>query len=394
MNVPVRILLATLTSIVLGTSAVGAEPASGPPVEVNAILSTTGAAAFIGNIEAKALQVLEAETNANGGIHGRPLHFSVLDDESNPQIDVQHANALAAKGVALFLGPNTPAGCFATSPIVEKTGPLSFCLNPFGHPTPGSYQFAPFPDSFQVAAANVRFFRERGLTRIAMINATDGSGRDSDLAFAAAFKLPENRSVTLVAQEHYGAGDVSVAAQLARIKAANPQAIVSYNTGAPFGTVLRGLFDAGMSLPVATSGGNANLRQVAEYAKFMPSELDFGAIISFAPGDADVPAVREQQVKMIDILKRAGLRPEAGFAAVWDAAALSINILQHVPLNPSREAAFAYLSKLQGWTGIDGVYNFNRYQQRGVGMDSVLMVRWDAATNSLVPASRGGGGKL
>ena len=89
---------------------------------------------------------------------------------------------------------------------------------------------------------------------------------------------------------------------MARIKAAKPQAIISYNTGTPFGTVLRGLYDAGMNLPVATSGGNANIRQVAEYARFLPSELDFGAVISFAPGDADVPAVRERQVGMINTL--------------------------------------------------------------------------------------------
>jgi branched-chain amino acid transport system substrate-binding protein len=390
----VRSFVAALGILALGAPAAGADAVSGPPVELYAILSTTGAAAFIGNIEVKALQVIEAETNAAGGIHGRPLHFNVLDDESNPQQDVQRANELVAKGVAVFLGPNIPAGCAAAGPIIEKTGPVGLCLNPFGHPAPGSYQYSPFPDSYQVAAANVRFFRERGITRIAMINATDGSGRDSDLAFAAALKLPENRGVTLVAQEHYGAGDVSVTAQLAHIKAANPQAIISYNTGTPFGTVLRGLYDAGMNLPVATSGGNANIRQVAEYARFLPSELDFGAVISFAPGDADVPAVRERQVGMINTLKKAGLRPEAGYEAIWDPAELAIETLRHIPLDGSREAAFGYLSKLQGWTGIDGVYDFTRYPQRGVGMDSVLIVRWDAATNSLVPASRGGGAKL
>jgi hypothetical protein len=73
---------------------------------------------------------------------------------------------------------------------------------------------------------------------------------------------------------------------------------------------------------------------------------------------------------------------------------LAIETLRHIPPDASKETAFAYVSKLQGWTGIDGVYDFVRYPQRGVGVDSVLMVRWDAASNSLVPASHGGGAKL
>lgn len=394
MFLALRRLAVVVGIVALGSPALAADTASPPPLDVYAILSTTGAAAFIGNIEVRALRVLEDEINASGGIRGRSMHFNVLDDQSNPQLDVQLANELAAKDVPLFLGPNIPAGCFATGPIIEKTGPLSLCLNPFGHPPPGSYQFAPFPDSYQVAAAVVRFFRVRGITRIAMINATDGSGSDSDLAFGAAFKLPENRTMALVAQEHYGPGDVSVTAQLARIKAAQPQAIISYNTGAPFGTVLRGMFDAGMDLPVATSGGNANDQQIQQYAGFLPTELDFGALISFVPGTADDRRVRDKQLKMIDALKKAGMRPEAGFSSIWDAAELAVDVLRNIPPTGGRAAALAYLSKVHGWIGIDGIYDFAAYPQRGVGMDSVLIVRWNAASKALVPASRGGGAKL
>jgi len=68
-----------------------------------------------------------------------------------------------------------------------------------------------------------------------------------------------------------------VSAQLAHIKATNPQALISYNTGAPFGTVLRGMHDDGIDVPVATSGGNMTYGQMQQYAQFIPSELDFGA---------------------------------------------------------------------------------------------------------------------
>jgi hypothetical protein len=72
---------------------------------------------------------------------------------------------------------------------------------------------------------------------------------------------------------------------------------------------------------------------------------------------------------------------------------LAVETLRHIPLGGTRENAIAYLSTLKGWSGTDGSYDFVRHPQRGVGTDSVLMVRWDAASGSLVPASRGGGAK-
>jgi branched-chain amino acid transport system substrate-binding protein len=374
-------------------AAPGRAATSGPPIEINAILSVTGNAAFMGSAEAATLRILEADVNASGGIQGRPLHFNILDDQTNPQNDVQLVNGLLAKNVPLILGPQIPASCFATGPIIEKTGPLSICLNPFGHPAPGSFQYNPYSDSFQVAAATLRFFRERGLTRIAMLNATDGTGRDADQAFAAAFALPENHGLTLVEQEHYGAGDVSVAAQLARIKAANPQALISYNTGAPFGTVLRGLRDAGMDLPVTTSGGNMTYAQMQQYAQFVPSDLEYGGQLSFAPGDIAPGPIRDKQLAFLQAMKKAGMRPEASNESVWDPAELAIDVMRHLPADADPAAARAYLANLHGWTGINGVYDFHSYPQRGVGLNVVLIMRWDQATKTFVPASRRGGAK-
>ncbi len=385
------IMITAALSIGVPGAVRAAAPPAGPPVEINAILSTTGVGSFIGTAEAKALAVLEAEVNAGGGIHGRPLHFNVLDDTSNPQVTVQLVNQLTAQKVPLFLGPMTPPACLATAGLIDKTGPVSICLNPFGHPPPGSYQFNPFPDSYEVAAATVRYARLHNWTRIAMINATDGTGHDSDNSFAAAFRLPENRDVTLVDEEHYAAGDVSVSAQIARIKAANPQAIVSFNTGTPFGTVLRGLHDAGLDLPVLTGGGNMTIGQMKSYEQFLPTEMLFGGQISFAPGDIAPGPIHDDQTAFVADLKRAGLKFDGGYAIVWDPAMLAVEIIRHVGTDATPAAAREYFANLHGWTGTDGVFDFKSYPQRGVGANSVLVMRWNKTSQSFEPASRRGG---
>ncbi len=52
--------------------------------------------------------------------------------------------------------------------------------------------------------------------------------------------------MSFVVTEHYNATDVGVGAQLANVKAANPDAIFGMTVGTATGTLLRGLRDAGL----------------------------------------------------------------------------------------------------------------------------------------------------
>jgi branched-chain amino acid transport system substrate-binding protein len=386
----------TLTAVI-SILALLAQPAfaatSGPPVQVYAVLSVTGASAFFGGNEARALKVVESTVNAGGGIHGRPLQFTVLDDQTNPQVTVQLVNGLIAKNVGFFLGPTFPAACFATLPLIDKTGPVGMCLNPSGHPAPGSYQYALYADSFEVAAAFLRYYRERGITRIGLINATDGSGRDADAAFDWAFRLPENRNLIKVVQEHYNPSDVTVAAQLTRVKAANAEALVSYNSGAPFGTLLRGLRDAGIDLPVATTGGNMTFEQMQQYASFLPTDVLFGGTIAWAPGDIGPGPIRDAQLAYVAALKKGGLRPEGPYVTVWDPALLSVDIVRALGENPNAQQVRAYLANLHGWVATQGVFDFKSYPQHGVGVNSVQIMRWDKTKQTFEPASKRGGAR-
>ena len=64
-------------------------------------------------------------------------------------------------------------------------------------------------------------------------------------------------------------------AQLARINASNAQVVLVLVSGTPFGTVLRGMHDTGMELPVFASPANMNRAQLGSYAGFLPSSLTF-----------------------------------------------------------------------------------------------------------------------
>src|SRR5262249_29622633 len=88
--------------IALGASVASA--ADAPAVHVPAILSLTGAGAFLGSAEAHTLAVAQQYVNAHGGVRGRPVSFDVLDDQTVPQTTVQLASRLAAEKVAVAIG--------------------------------------------------------------------------------------------------------------------------------------------------------------------------------------------------------------------------------------------------------------------------------------------------
>jgi len=58
-------------------------PAQTEPYEINAILPLTGSGAFLGAGFIQALRLVEKQTNATGGIHGRPMKLVIADDQSS-----------------------------------------------------------------------------------------------------------------------------------------------------------------------------------------------------------------------------------------------------------------------------------------------------------------------
>src|SRR5580704_7136968 len=109
--------------------------------------------------------------------------------------------------------------------------------------------------------------------------ATDATGQAADVLFQTALAQPENANLHTVAWEHFNPSDISVSAQIALVKAQNPQGIVVYATGSAFGNVLRGLHDAGVDVPVVTSAVNMNHTQLEQYQAFMPKEVIFNTTL-------------------------------------------------------------------------------------------------------------------
>src|SRR3984957_13657121 len=197
-----------------------AQPA---PVKIDVIASQSGSFAFVGSRIIETLNVLQNLVNGGGGINGRPVQFVYSDDQSNAVVAVQLANAAIARGDQVLLGPVSAAACAAVIPLVAANGPLNYCFSPVTVGPPGGYVFTSGAGTASNNVVMVRFFRNKGWKRVAILAATDASCRDGERFIDDALRLPENRDMQVVAREHFAPSDLSVAAQVTQLKAAAPQ---------------------------------------------------------------------------------------------------------------------------------------------------------------------------
>jgi branched-chain amino acid transport system substrate-binding protein len=373
----------------------GAMPArAADPFTINVLLSLTGPGAFLGTAEAKTLSAIEKVVNKTGGVRGQPLHFDIADDQSSPQIAVQLASALKAKNVPVIMGPSYSATCYAVLPIV-KDGPVQYCYAPSIHTTVPSFTFSASVSTKDLAFAGIRWMRKRGLTKIALLVTTDATGQDGETVVKQDLQSPENKDVTLVATEHFNPGDISISAQLESIKASGAQAIIAWVTGTPFGTVLKGAVDAGVTIPILTNAGNLSNVQMIQYSSFLPKELYFTGFRYQAYKVAGAGPVRNADQRFIAAMSQVGVPdPDGTGQQAWDATMIVINAFKQLGTNATAEQVRAYIAGLHGYAGINGIMDFRDGQQRGLQENAAVMVRWDPKKKNWIPVSKPGGDPL
>ncbi len=359
------------------------------------MLPLTGGAAFLGQGERTALQIAERVANAAGRVNGAPVRFVFHDDQSSPQVAVQLAAQITAQNPPVILGSAIVAMCNAMAPLMTD-GPVLYCLSPGIHPASGSRVFTSFISTHDLARALVRYYRGRGFTRLALITSTDASGQDGRQGFEEALKLPENAGMAFAASVQFNPSDVSVAAQIQQMKAANPQAVVVWTTGSPFGTVLKGIMGGGLDVPVGTTDANMTNAQMRQYAAFLPTEMLYMSS-EWPPHGAEValdPKVSAAQGPMFAAYAAAGTSPDIAAALAWDAGMLAIEALRSAGPHATPDQVRAFIAGTKSWGGINGVYDFEKVPQRGLDENDSVVTRWQPDKKIWMIVSKPGGAPL
>lgn len=373
----------------------GVAPAAAPAQEaltINVIVSLTGPAAFAGVSDKESVQVYETMVNKSGGVRGRQVHFQIWDDQSSPQVALQLANGIIEKHAQVILGPAVTGTCAAIEPVVRNTGPVEYCLSPGLQPQKGTFVFSSSRSLDATLLAEARFLNDKNYNRIGVLTATDASGQAGSRGLNDA--MPSYKALQIVDEEKFAPTAISLNAEISKIMQLKPQCIFIFATGPAFATALRGLKDAGVDLPVFTSSANLNKDQLTQYSAFLPKDLYFDGFPFQVGAPIGSAAQRNANAAFIAAFKAAGVVPTTTSAYAWDPTNIIISALKQAGPDATAVQIRDYIMNLHGFGGINGTYDFRSGDQHGLGIDSVVLVKWSPAAGAVTAASQPGGKPL
>ncbi len=385
-----------LAAAVLVAAAWGAPARAADPYKINVVLPLTGGASFVGQGQKETLTALAEYVNKNGGIQGQNLEFVFHDDQTSPQVAVQLTNQVLPSHPAVVMGSSLVGMCLAMAPLMAN-GPVHYCLSPAIHPKVGGFTFSASTSSIDQIAAVMRYYRLKGWTKIAALQTTDASGQDGDRAIQAILDYPENKGVlTLVAHEHFNPTDISVSAQIERIKASGAQAMIAWVTGAPAATVFKGMVQAGLDIPVAPTSGNQTFAAMNQWKAFLPKQVVLASAL-FPEHDGVLtldPRIEKAQHDMYAILKEHKLKADNMVGTSWDAGLIVVAGLRKLGTKATAAQLKDYIANLADFAGVDGIYDFKKYPERGLGPEGSTVTTYDPAKDAWVWLSKPGGEPL
>ncbi len=345
-------------------SAAPLRAAAAEPYEINVILSLSGIAAFIGTQEAASLRALEAVENKNGGINGRPIKFVIVDDASSPVNAVQLANQIIAKNVPVLLGSdahgrlrcglldreNLRAGRIL---LLARAAPGAGILRLLGR----RFDLRPQPRGDAI------FSRARlDAHRADLLDRRLRSGRRERRArqFGAAGK-----------QEPLARGERA----LQHCRRERRRATRAHQGGRPASDhrlddrhadrarSCAALHDAGLDVPVLLNAGNIVRAQLRGYASFAPTQLFLPGFRFMAPDLVRSGPLKEaQQAFFAGLAAQNITTPEVNMSFSWDPGRVVINVLRHLPPNPTAAQVKDAIEATHGISGINSLLDYRDVQ--------------------------------
>jgi branched-chain amino acid transport system substrate-binding protein len=370
-------VLAIVVALGGSAAALRAQPAT---YSIPVVLSQTGFAAAPGQDQFAALQAYEKLVNRTGGIRGQQLHFQIYDDQSSPQTAVQLTNQILPAKPAVVIGSTLAPATTAMMPFF-KEGPVLYALTPLVYPERGSWVFATLPLIKHVESVMFRYMQARGWNKVAFLRTNDVSGQDNEKAIDGALAEPEHRAINTVTKQLFNVADINIAAQVSAVKFSGAQALFVSATGAPFGTVLRSLSDAGVDIPIFTGATNVAPAFIERFKQYVPKAGLWIVFPSYAKHDRPkADPLRTTIDEFYSNLEAAGARPGAAHAFAWDAAKIVVSALRSIGPAATPTQIHDYIEKLHGFPGALGMYDFGIGDQHGLDDKSLYVVRYDPAS--------------
>ena len=302
----------------------------------------TGPAGQLGLDMMLGIQAAFNEQNQAGGVHGRQLHLTTMDDFYEP--DSAYANTrrlIRNQGVFALIGEVGTPTSRSASPLANAEGV------PFVAPFSGA-EFLRDPALDNVFNLRASYYQETeeiverltedlGITRVAILYQNDSYGQ---AGLQGTVQALERRGLAPVESWYYRRNSSAVKAAVLNIAAANPEAVIMIGASAPVAktiTLLREDIDP-VFMTVSFAGANSLASELGP-----EGEGVYVTQVVPLPEDTSIPAVAAFHTA----LKAYEADAEPGFVSLegYLAGLLAIEGLQRCGPDLSREC---FLNAIRG----------------------------------------------
>lgn len=350
-------------------------------LNIGIVISATGPAASVGVTQQRTVPLLPRT------MAGEKINYILLDDASDTSTTVKNVRKLISEyQIDALVGPSLTPNSLALLDVLAETGTPMISLAGSGaivEPVDAKRRWAfktPQSDTL-MATIVVKHMVETGIKRVAFIGFNDAYGEGWWREFS---KLAELRKLEVVANERYTRTDTSVAGQVLRVVAANPDAVFIAASGTPAVLPQVTLVERGYKGKVYQTHGVANndfLRVGG--AKLEGTFVPAGPVLVAEQLRDDHPA----KAPSLEFIKKYEAIPGAGsrstFAAyLWDASLLLQDAVPRALKQGGKPGTAEFRKALRDAieTGKDvratnGVFNMSATDHIGLDQRSRVMTR-------------------
>jgi branched-chain amino acid transport system substrate-binding protein len=221
-------------------------------ITIGLSLSTTGPAAALGIPERNALEFVPKE------IGGVPLKLIVLDDGGDPTNATTNARRFVTESKAdIIMGSSTTPPTIAISNVANEAGIPHIGLAPFPITPERAKWSIDMPQAIPIMGKVLyEHMKAHGIKTVGFIGYSDSYG---DLWFNDLKKQGEAMGLKIVDEERFARPDTSVAGQVLKLVAANPDAILVGASGTAAGLPQTALRDRGYKGLIYQTHGAASM---------------------------------------------------------------------------------------------------------------------------------------
>lgn len=339
-------------SLVLVGALAAAGLAQAADIKIGVAAALTGGAAQYGVAIRNGFQLAADEINAKGGVNGNKIQLVVEDEQGKKEEGINVFKKLIFQDkVLMVFGPTLSNSMFAAGPVANgaKTVVFGTSVTANGITDIGPYVFRNSVMESDVLPVTVgTATKHYKLKQVAVIYGNDDAFTKS--GYDVFKKVLEDQKLPVTTTETYVKGDVDFKAQLTKIKASNPDAVICSCLAEEAANIM--LQARGLGIKVPFIGGNGfNSPKLFEISKLAGEGTFVGS-----PWSNTNPAPANKAF-VAAYVKKYNAEPNQFAAQAFDALHVAAAALQEVKLSgdiaADREALKNALPKasINGATG-------------------------------------------